>query len=142
MKNPAARKGSLYEFGYFESPEEAAYWLELFANEKKPLILPDYEDLQKVTRRFSDSSAAGKLNVREVLIGFQYLRERYRYMKVFCGWKTNSGKRCGGTAYQEQDPTAAYYQCTLDAGHKTPVQRTVSDASYITFERFREMLFP
>ena len=140
MKNPGVRKGSLYDMPYFDSPEEAAFWLELFADEKHPLILPDYQDLQQVTRRLSDSTEAGSLTLREVLIGFQYLRERYRHIHIFCGWNTNSGKRCGGTAYQKVSSEDAYYQCTLDPNHKTPVQRTVSNTSHMTAEGFWEML--
>jgi hypothetical protein len=136
------RKGSIYESQYFASPEEAAYWLELFADEKQPLILPDYQDLQEVTRRLSGSTEAGNLTVREVLIGFQYLRERHRHIHIFCGWNTNSGKRCGGTAYQEMTSAGDYYQCTLDRNHKTPVERTASDASRMTVENFWEMLLP
>ena len=136
------RKGSIYELRYFESPEEAAYWLELFADEKHPLILPEYEHLQDVTRRLSGSAEAGSLTVREVLIAFQYLRERHRNSNVFCGWNTNSGKRCGGTAYQEMTSAGDYYKCTLDRNHKTPVERTASDASHMTLESFWEMLFP
>jgi hypothetical protein len=37
MNNPGMIKGSIYEFGYFDTHEEAAYWLELFAHEKNPL---------------------------------------------------------------------------------------------------------
>jgi hypothetical protein len=136
------RKGSLYEFPHFESPEEAAYWLELFADEQQPLILPDYQDLQDVTRRFSTSTKSGSLTVRDVLISIQYLRENHRNWNVFCGWNTNSGKRCGGTAYQEMTSAGAYYQCTLDPNHRTPVQRTVSDARHMTIESFWEMLLP
>ena len=136
------KKGSLYELGYFETPEEAAYWLELFAHEKQPLILPDYQDLQDVTRRLSGSTEAGSLTVRDVLIAFQYLRENYRNWNVFCGWNTNSNKRCGGTAYQEMTSAGAYYQCTLDPDHRTPVQRTVSDARQMTVDSFWEMLLP
>jgi hypothetical protein len=134
------RKGSLYEFPYFESPEEAAYWLELFADEKQPLILPDYQALQEVTRRLSDLAEANSLTMRDVLIGFQYLSESHRNAHVFCGWNTNSGKRCGGTAYQERTSDGAYYQCTLEPNHRTPVQREVSGARNITVKRFWEML--
>jgi hypothetical protein len=136
------RKGSLYEYPYFESPEEAAYWLELFADEKHPLVLPDYQDLQEVTRRLSGSTEAGSLTVREVLIAFQYFRENQRNTHVFCGWNTNSGKRCGGTVYLEIASAGAYYQCTLDTNHRTPVLRTASDASNMTIESFWEMLLP
>lgn len=142
MKNSEVRKGSLYELGYFETPEEATYWLELFAVEKHSLILPGYQDLKDVTRRLSGSAEAGKLTVREVLIGFQYLCERHWIMNVFCGWNTNSDKRCGGTAYQEMASTGSYYQWTLDPDHRTPVQRTVSDANNMTVESFWEMLSP
>lgn len=142
MNNPGMIKGSLYELGYFETAEEAAYWLELFAHEKKPLILPDYQDLQKVSRRLSVRTEVGSLTVREVLIAFQYLRERQRNSNVFCGWNTHSGKRCGGTAYLEMTSAGDYYQCTLDRNHKTPVQTTVSDASAMTVESFWEMLLP
>lgn len=136
------RKGSIYELRYFESPEEAAYWLELFADEKHPLILPEYEHLQDVTRRLTDFAEAGHLTVREVLVGFQYLRESHRHTNVFCGWNTNLGKRCGGTAYQEMTSAGDYYQCTLDPDHRTPVQRTVSDARQMTVDSFWEMLLP
>ena len=136
------RKGSIYELRYFESPEEAAYWLELFADEKHPLILPEYEHLQDVTRRLSGSAEAGSLTVREVLIAFQYLRERHRNSNVFCGWNTNSSKRCGGIAYQEVSSGDAYYQCTLDPDHRTPAQRTVSDTRQMTVDSFWEMLLP
>lgn len=136
------RKGSLYEFPYFESPEEAAYWLELFADEKQPLILPDYPALQEVTRRLSDSTEEGSLTIREVLIAFQYLRENQRHINVFCGWNTHSGKRCGGITYQEIDSAGAYYQCTLDTNHRTQVQRKVSDPRKMTVESFWEMLLP
>jgi hypothetical protein len=136
------RKGSLYKLGYFATQEEAAYWLELFADEKQPLILPDYRDLQEVTRRLSGSIEAGRLTVREVLIAFQYLRENHRNTNVFCGWNTNSGKRCGGTAYQEIISAGDYYQCTLDPSHRTPVQITVSNTSPMTGESFWEMLLP
>lgn len=136
------RKGSLYEYPYFESPEEAAYWLELFADEKRPLILPDYQDLREVTRRLSDSTEAGSLTVREVLIAFQYLRENHRNTNVFCGWNTNSGKRCGGIAYQEIASADAYYQCTLNPNHRTVIVGTVSDARNMTVESFWEMLLP
>ena len=136
------RKGSLYEYPYFELPEEAAYWLELFADEKYPLILPDYQDLLEVTRRLSGSTEAGSLTVREVLIAFQYLRENRRNTNVFCGWNTNSGKRCGGIAYQEIASAGAYYQCTLDTNHRTRGQRAASDASNMTVESFWEMLLP
>ena len=136
------RKGSLYQLRYFESPEEAAYWLELFADEKQPLILPDYQALQDVTQRLSGFAEAGSLTVREVLIGFQYLRESHRHTNVFCGWKTESGKRCGGIAYEEMTSAGAIYQCTLDPNHRTPVQRTVSVARRMTVESFWEMLCP
>jgi len=136
------RKGSLYEFPYFESPEEAAYWLELFADEKQPLILPDYQALQGVTMRLSGSSKAGSLTVREVLISFQYLRENHWSTNVFCGWNTNSGKRCGGTAYPEMTSAGDYYQCTLDPNHRTPLLGTVSNAKPMTVESFWEMLLP
>ncbi len=136
------RKGSLYELGYFDTPEEAAYWLELFADEMHPLMLPDYQDLREVTRRLSGFTEAGSLTVREVLIAFQYLRENHRHANVFCGWKSNSAKRCGGIAYQEIASAGAYYQCTLHTNHRTPVLRTVSDASNMTVESFWEMLLP
>ena len=136
------RKGSLYELAYFASPEEAAYWLELFANEQHPLILPDYQDLQEVTRRLSSSAEAGSLTLREVLIAFQYLRENHRNANVFCGWNTNSGKRCGGSAYHKNTSAGDYYQCSLDPSHRTPVQRTTSAASSMTVETFWEMLCP
>jgi hypothetical protein len=140
MKNSEGEKGSLYEMPYFDSSEEAAFWLELFADEKHPLILPDYQDLQQVTRRLSDSTETGSLTLREVLMAFQYLHEGYRNSNVFCGWKTNSGKRCGGTAYQKVSSEVAYYQCTLDSNHKTPVQRKVSNTSHMTAAGFWEML--
>jgi hypothetical protein len=136
------RKGSLYEYPYFESPDEAAYWLELFADEKHPLVLPDYQDLQEVTRRLSDSTEAGSLTVKEVLIAFQYLRENRMNTNVFCGWKRNSGKRCGGIAYQEVGSAGSYYQCTLDPNHRTVIMGTVSCASNMTVESFWKMLLP
>jgi hypothetical protein len=136
------RKGSIYQLRYFGSSEEAAYWLELFADEKHPLILPDVQALQEVTRRLSDFTESRSLTMREVLIAFQYLRENHRNTNVFCGWNTNSGKRCGGTAYQERTSDGAYYQCTLDPNHRTPVQREVSGTRNITAERFWEMLCP
>jgi hypothetical protein len=140
MKKPGAGKGSLYEFGYFESPEEAAYWLELFAHEKQPLILPDYRRLQEVTQRLSDSAEAGHLAVREILTAFQYLHESLGHANIFCGWKGNSGKRCGGTVYQEIAEGGGYYQCTLILNHRTPIESRVSGPRNMTAESFWEML--
>jgi hypothetical protein len=141
MNNPGMIKGSIDDFGYFDTHEEAAYWLELFAHEKKPLILPDPQVLQDLTRRLSGSTEVGSLTERDVLIAFQYLRENHWNTNAFCGWNTNSGKRCGGIAYQEIGSEDAYYQCTLDPNHRTAVG-TVSYASNISVESFWDMLLP
>src|SRR5687767_9291495 len=114
MKKSEVRKGSIYQLQYFASPEEAAYWLELFADEKHPLIIPQYQHLQEVTQRLSDSTEAGRLTVKEVLIAFQYLRESQGHGYIFCGWSGNANKRCGGTVFQEITEAGVYYQCTLD----------------------------
>lgn len=142
MKSPKVRKGSLYELPYFETSEEAAYWLELFADEKSPIILPGYQDLQEVSRRLSGSTKSRSLTAREVLIAFQYLRENHGNMNAFCGWNTNAGKRCGGIVYQETSLADAYYQCTLDPDHRTPIPRTDSKDRHVKIESFWQMLLP
>jgi|GEM_PF-6146396 len=137
MKNSEVRKASIYQMRYFESSDEAAYWLELFADEKHPLILPEYQHLQEVTQRLSD-----RLTIRAVLIAFQYLRESQGHTIAFCGWKNNSGRRCGGTIYQEITEEGIYYQCTLDPNHRASVEKTISDTRNITAESFWKMLCP
>lgn len=112
---------TIYELPYFESREHAERVLENVAADTRPLILPEFEDLEKVTMRLRELAEEGSLTVRDVLLAYQYLRESHSHTDIFCRWKVNpGGKRCGGKMHLEVDAAGAYYQCGVDSNHVTP----------------------
>jgi hypothetical protein len=113
---------SIYELPYFESEAEAQYWLNLFADEKHPLILPEYRHIKEVQVKLNQLAETGNLTERQVLLSYQFLRESQKHTDVFCGWiDTSTGKKCGGKMYKEADALGVFYQCRLISTHRTPM---------------------
>lgn len=111
---------TLYDLGYFGSREEAERSLAIFADEKRPLLLPENQVLCEVAQNLIASARENSLTAKEVLIAYQRLRESHFHTDVFCGWKKSSGSPCGGHMDIDVDAAGAYYRCRIDPTHRTP----------------------
>jgi len=111
---------SLYDLDYFDSREEVQRALEIFADEKHPLLLPENQVLKAIAENLMASAHEQSLTVKKILVAYQRLRESHSHTDVFCGWKDNYGSPCGAYMDIEVDAAGAYYQCRVDKKHRTP----------------------
>ena len=110
----------IYDLNYFDSQEAAASSLQIFADEKHPLLLPESVLLEEVADRLTSEAREGRLTAKKVLYAYQLLRENHTRTDAFCGWKDSSGAPCGGLMDIEVDAVGAYYKCKIDSSHRTP----------------------
>lgn len=114
------QKRTVFDLPYFKSREDAEDILTFIVDDKHPLILPEYDTVQKVTKDLLEHTNARSLNERAVLLAYQKLRQSHSTTDVFCGWKDDTGKICGGEMNIEVDAAGAYYRCKLNSNHRTP----------------------
>ncbi|OHA09326.1 MAG: hypothetical protein A3A44_03420 [Candidatus Sungbacteria bacterium RIFCSPLOWO2_01_FULL_60_25] len=103
---------SLFDLAYFESRDEIQQILtSLGVNQSHPLTLPEYPAVMQVSKDLG-------LSPRVVLLAYQRLKASDQ-SDVICGWNDSSGLKCGGMMDEEVTALGVYYQCRLDAAHRT-----------------------
>ena len=110
---------TLYVFDYFDCEKDAERWLRIFADDKRPLVLPENQKLRDLAMKLNTISKNRSLTAKDLLYAYQELRESHAHTDVFCGWRKN-GKPCGGQMDIQVEAVGAYYQCKVDSNHRTP----------------------
>lgn len=108
---------SIRDLPYYREEDEEIY--SLLASPEQPLRMPELEIIKQELNNLKEYARKDQLDERAVLFSYFKLLESHLNTDIFCGWKDNEGKVCGGVMHIEVFPIGAYYQCEMNQQHRT-----------------------
>lgn len=105
----------VHDLPYFASEREADDLLRMFCDGNRPIILPEFREIQRELERLNSLHT---ITAFDLLSTYQRLLKSHSNTDIFCGYATSSGGVCGAKMDIEVCALGAFYQCSRDPSHR------------------------